>query len=54
MMLSQYFSFIFDVAGLYHFKSRFRPRFEDRFICAVRPSRWGPRVPSSACAAPFG
>lgn len=34
MVLSQYFSFIFDVAGLYHFKSRFRPRFEDRFICA--------------------
>jgi phosphatidylglycerol lysyltransferase len=37
MMLSRYFSFIFDVAGLYHFKSRFRPRFEDRFICA-RPA----------------
>ena len=34
MVLSQYFSFIFDVAGLYHFKSRFRPRFDDRFICA--------------------
>ena len=37
MVLSQYFSFIFDVTGLYHFKSRFRPRFEDRFICA-RPA----------------
>jgi phosphatidylglycerol lysyltransferase len=37
MVLSQYFGFIFDVAGLYHFKSRFRPRFEDRFICA-RPA----------------
>ncbi len=34
MVISQYFSFIFDVAGLYHYKSRFRPRFEDRFICA--------------------
>ena len=34
MVLSQYFSFIFDAAGLYHFKSRFRPRFDDRFICA--------------------
>jgi phosphatidylglycerol lysyltransferase len=31
---SRYFGFIFDVAGLYHFKSRFRPRFEDRYICA--------------------
>jgi phosphatidylglycerol lysyltransferase len=37
MVLSHYFTFIFDVAGLYHFKSRFRPRFEDRFICA-RPA----------------
>lgn len=37
MLLSQYFSFIFDVAGLYHFKSRFRPRFEDRYVCA-RPA----------------
>jgi len=37
MVLSQYFSFIFDVTGLYHFKSRFRPRFEERFICA-RPA----------------
>ena len=32
--MSRYFGFIFDVAGMYHFKSRFRPRFEDRFICA--------------------
>jgi phosphatidylglycerol lysyltransferase len=31
---STYFSFIFDSPGMYHFKSRFRPRFEDRYICA--------------------
>jgi phosphatidylglycerol lysyltransferase len=41
MVLSQYFSFIFDVAGLYHFKSRFRPRFEDRFICAYPSVTFG-------------
>jgi phosphatidylglycerol lysyltransferase len=32
---SKYFNFIFDTAGLYHFKSRFRPRFENRYICAL-------------------
>ena len=32
----RYFSFIFDTAGLYHFKSRFRPRYENRYLC-VRP-----------------
>ncbi|HVW02368.1 MAG TPA: DUF2156 domain-containing protein [Planctomycetaceae bacterium] len=31
---ARYFPFIFNVAGLYHFKSRFRPRFESRSICA--------------------
>lgn len=31
---SRYFSFIFDTAGLYHFKSRFRPTFESRYLCA--------------------
>ncbi len=30
---TRYFSFIFDTAGLYHFKSRFRPQFESRYVC---------------------
>jgi phosphatidylglycerol lysyltransferase len=30
------FSLLFDTAGAYHFKSRFRPRFENRYLC-VRP-----------------
>lgn len=34
---SRYFNFIFDTAGLYHFKSRFRPKFESRYLCA-RPT----------------
>ncbi|HWB10911.1 MAG TPA: DUF2156 domain-containing protein [Pirellulales bacterium] len=34
---SGYFNFIFDAAGLYHYKSRFRPRFESRYLCA-RPA----------------
>lgn len=34
MLGSRYFSFIFDTAGLYHFKSRFRPAFESRYLCA--------------------
>jgi phosphatidylglycerol lysyltransferase len=34
MTTSRHFGFIFDVAGQYHYKSRFRPQFEDRFVCA--------------------
>jgi phosphatidylglycerol lysyltransferase len=30
----QYLNFVFDFAGLYHFKSRFRPRYENRYVCA--------------------
>jgi phosphatidylglycerol lysyltransferase len=33
---TKYFGMIVDTAGMYHFKSRFRPRFEARYIC-VRP-----------------
>ena len=33
---TRYFNLIFDTAGAYHFKSRFRPRFENRYLC-VRP-----------------
>ena len=34
-------SIIFDCKGLYHFKSRFRPQFQDLFICAYPRSNWG-------------
>lgn len=34
MLGSRYFTCIFDTAGLYHFKSRFRPTFESRYLCA--------------------
>jgi phosphatidylglycerol lysyltransferase len=27
-------NFLFDFAGLYHFKSRFRPRYEARYVCS--------------------
>ena len=37
VLASRYFNFIFDAAGLYHYKSRFRPRFESRYLCA-RPA----------------
>jgi len=33
---TQYFGVLFDAAGAYHFKTRFRPRFESRYLC-VRP-----------------
>jgi phosphatidylglycerol lysyltransferase len=41
----QHLNFVFDFAGLYHFKSRFRPRYESRYICA-RPRL----TPSTAIA----
>ena len=33
---TRYFNPLFDAAGSYHFKTRFRPRFESRYLC-VRP-----------------
>jgi len=30
----KYLNFLFDFAGLYHFKSRFRPRYESRYVCS--------------------
>ncbi len=30
----KHLNFLFDFAGLYHFKSRFRPRYESRYICS--------------------
>src|SRR5262249_37876626 len=35
LMVSQRLNLIFDHAGLYHFKSRFRPRFESRYVCVL-------------------
>ncbi|HLJ09699.1 MAG TPA: DUF2156 domain-containing protein [Planctomycetaceae bacterium] len=29
------FNWVFDIAGMRHFKTRFRPRFEDRYMCAL-------------------
>jgi phosphatidylglycerol lysyltransferase len=31
----KYLNFLFDFAGIYHFKSRFRPHYESRYICAL-------------------
>jgi phosphatidylglycerol lysyltransferase len=31
----KYLNFLFDFAGIYHFKSRFRPYYEERYICAL-------------------
>jgi phosphatidylglycerol lysyltransferase len=31
----KHLNFLFDFAGIYHFKSRFRPRYEERYICAL-------------------
>jgi len=33
-LTQKYCSAIFDIAGIRHFKSRFRPRYEERFCCA--------------------
>jgi phosphatidylglycerol lysyltransferase len=41
LQASRYFNFIYDVAGLYHFKSRFRPRFEPRYICVFPKATLG-------------
>lgn len=32
---SKYLGGLFDFAGLQHFKSRFRPRYENRYVCAL-------------------
>ena len=34
VLAKKYFNFLFDFAGIYHFKSRFRPYYESRYICA--------------------
>jgi phosphatidylglycerol lysyltransferase len=41
LILSRQFTFIFDSAGLYHFKSRFRPRFADRYVCVYPKATLG-------------
>ena len=30
----KHLNFLFDFAGLYHYKSRFRPRYESRYVCS--------------------
>jgi len=34
----KYLNFLFDFAGIYHFKSRFRPSYEARYICVLPKS----------------
>jgi phosphatidylglycerol lysyltransferase len=36
VLATRHFNFIHDTRGMYHFKSRFRPRFDNRYL-AVRP-----------------
>ncbi|HEV3137448.1 MAG TPA: phosphatidylglycerol lysyltransferase domain-containing protein, partial [Pirellulales bacterium] len=36
VLATRYFSFIHDTRGMYHYKSRFRPQFANRYL-AVRP-----------------
>ena len=33
VIASKYFDFLFNTAGTHHFKSRFRPRYENRYLC---------------------
>ncbi len=35
LIFSRYFNVVFDTAGLHHFKSRFRPAYENRYVCAL-------------------
>jgi len=37
---SRYGSFLFNVRGLYHFKSRFRPQFQPRYVAFYRRATW--------------
>jgi phosphatidylglycerol lysyltransferase len=34
LSIEKCFNFVFDIPGLRHFKSRFRPRYEDLYVCA--------------------
>ena len=38
---SRYASFIFDATGLQHFKTRFRPETEPRYLCVSPAATWG-------------
>ncbi len=38
---SKYLGGIFDFAGVQHFKSRFRPRYENRYVCALPKVSFG-------------
>lgn len=41
-MGQKYFGLVFDLTGVDHFKSRFRPRYENRYLCAPqKPSLGG-------------
>jgi phosphatidylglycerol lysyltransferase len=41
LKISQHLNVIFDHAGLYHFKSRFRPQFENRYVCSFPKATLG-------------
>lgn len=34
-LITRHLGLLFDAAGLQHFKSRFRPRYENRYVCAL-------------------